>query len=101
MGDAYKSQKVSGNVVNPAELLACATIDGQEMLFPHLGSTGFSAGAPANFQIVDWQSSQLMKRKSDAGMSAQDLIFALMWLWQPAMTSNVFMDGKSAIARSH
>lgn len=94
MADAYKSQRLMGVSLSPAELLASATIDAQRALDIAPQPTGFSIGAPADFQVVNIDSSETLRRRFDEGQGPDAMIFALIWRWQWGMTTSVYVQGK-------
>jgi guanine deaminase len=102
MGDAYKSQRLHGYSINPAELLARATSDGASMLAKTSGNKQetFREGSPADFQVIDWTKSSLLSEKSNQrNLLAEDFIFNLIWLWEPPMTKAVFINGHNVFAQ--
>lgn len=93
MADAYKSQRLMGVSLSPAELLASATIDAQRVLDIEDKPVGFAVGADADFQIVDLSSSESLQQRIQQGQSPDDVIFALIWRWQWGMTQSVYGRG--------
>ena len=95
MGDAYKSQKLAGTSICPLELLARATVDGSDTLSPAASKPrGFQIGAPFDLQVVDWEKSDLLLEKMAGDCAPKDLLFSLIWLWEPSMTRAVYIGGK-------
>lgn len=94
MADAYKSQRLKGISLSPAELLACATIDAQRALNITSSPTGFAVGAPADFQIIDIDVSDTLKRRMHEGQGSDALIFALIWRWVWGMTTEIYVNGR-------
>ncbi|MCX6124903.1 MAG: guanine deaminase [Proteobacteria bacterium] len=100
MGDAYKSQKLAGRSICPLELLVRATVDGANSLSPAASKpTGFQIGAPLDLQVVDWERSDLLVEKMARACTPKDLLFSLIWLWEPSMTRAVFVGGKRVFDR--
>lgn len=99
MADAYKSQRLIGNSVSPTELFARATIDGHTMLSPQSKSL-FSEGSDADFQVIDWKQCELMTNRVENGTSPEDLLFAMIWHWESAMTRAVYVKGRPVYENS-
>ena len=93
MADAYKSQRLIGTSLTPAELFANATIDAQAVLDVERKPCGFELGANADFQIVDLSSSESLRQRVAVGQSPDDLLFAIIWRWQWGMTTQVYGRG--------
>lgn len=98
MADAYKSQRLMGVSLSPAELFASATIDAQRTLDISPTPTGFSRGASADFQIIDIDSSETLRRRIDENQGPESLIFALIWRWQWGMTKQIYVQGQEITA---
>lgn len=97
MADAYKGQRLAGSSVTAAELFACSTIDGARCLNHKQNPVGLIEGAAADFQILDLkQASGLEDLSERPDMSADELIFSLIWHWEPAVTHAVYIQGRPA-----
>lgn len=97
LAEAYKIQQLRGRAVSPVELFYLATLGGAEALSLEKEVGNFESGKKADFQVLEWAGSRLLKPRLQSGESPVDQLFALITLADDRLVRRVFIDGREVL----
>lgn len=99
LNEAYKVQRTRGDSVSPEQLFYLATLGGARVLNLENQIGNFEPGKYADFQILRWDRTPLMKSRFSGSATPIELLFATNFLFEPKLIAQVFVKGK-AVYRS-
>ncbi len=80
LAEAYKVLMVRGQRLNPWRGLYLATLGGAEALYLDDKIGNFAIGKEADFVVVDWAATPILKRRTQVARGIEERLFALMML---------------------
>ena len=100
MAEAYKVQQLRGEGIHPVHVFNYATLSGARALGLQDRTGNLAAGKAADFQIMDWARSRLLRGRLDASMGPSERIFALMFLADDRLTDAVYIAGRQVFQQT-
>lgn len=94
MAAAYEIQQLRGQAPEPDQLFHLATQGGAAVLAQGDVVGSFATGKQADFQVLDWRRSRLLKTRFEEGIDARRRLFALMFLADDRLVRSVVVNGK-------
>lgn len=96
LAEAYKVQRLRGDDVQAEQLFYLATLGGAKALSLDQDIGNFAVGKYADFQVLQWDKTSLTRsRFQKKTATAKERLFALNFLFEKRLVSNVFVRGKS------
>ena len=80
LSDAYKATQLNGQKLAPLQALYLATLAGAKALYLDDKIGNFETGKEADFVVLDWQSTPLLRRRVEAAKDLVEKLFALIML---------------------
>ncbi|MGI9489733.1 MAG: amidohydrolase family protein, partial [Geminicoccaceae bacterium] len=80
LSEAYKVAQLNGQKLAPLQALYLATLAGARALHLDDKIGNFETGKEADFVVLDWQSTPMLKRRIDAAQDLVEKLFALIML---------------------
>ncbi|MCF6189832.1 MAG: guanine deaminase [Cocleimonas sp.] len=96
INEAYKIQQLQGNSLSAFESLYMATLGGAKALDLHDKIGNFEKGKEADFVVLDYHATDLMKFKLDQCDSIEERLFSLLMLADDRAIKNTFIMGREA-----
>ncbi|ASJ71104.1 guanine deaminase [Granulosicoccus antarcticus] len=99
LSEAYKVSQMAGQSLSPYRALYLATLGSAKALYidDHVGN--FAINKEADFVVLDWDSTPLMKRRINAAQSLEEKLFALFMLGDDRAISKTYIRGECAHSR--
>ena len=94
INEAYKVQQLQGNSLSAFEALYLATLGGAKALDLHDKIGNFSTGKEADFVVLDYHATDLMKFKIEQCDSIEERLFSLLMLADDRAIKNTYIMGK-------
>jgi len=94
VNQAYKTQQLQGNSLSAFESLYLATYGGAKALDLHDKIGNFEKGKEADFVVLDYHATELMKFKIEQCDSIEERLFSLLMLADDRAVKNTFILGK-------
>ena len=96
INEAYKIQQLQGNSLSAFESLYLATLGGAKALDLHDKIGNFEIGKEADFVILDYHATDLMKFKIEACTNLEERLFSLLMLGDDRAVKQTYVMGKPA-----
>lgn len=100
MAEAYKVQQLRGEGIHPVHVFDYATLSGARALGLEARTGNLAAGKCADFQVLDWARSRLLRGRLNSSMGPSERMFALMFLADDRLTDAVYIDGRQVFQQS-
>ncbi len=94
--DAYKVTQLSGGKLSAFQALYLATLSGAKALYLDDKIGNFEQGKEADFVVLNYDSTPLIKRRLKAATTLHDKLFALMMLGDDRSISATYIKGEQA-----
>jgi guanine deaminase len=100
LSEAYKVLMTRGQRLNPWRGFYLATLGGARALRldDHIGN--FDVGKEADFVVIDWAGTPVLKRRTEVSRSLEERLFALMMLGDDRAIRATFTLGQPAASRA-
>jgi len=95
INEAYKIQQLQGNSMSAFESLYLATLGGAKALDLHDKIGNFEKGKEADFVVLDYHATDLMKFKLEQCDSMEERLFSLLMLADDRSVKQIYIMGKS------
>nr|WP_315394789.1 guanine deaminase [uncultured Duganella sp.] len=99
MNEAYKVARLGGSYLPALRMFYLATLGAARAMGLDGTIGNFSAGAEADFIVVDPQATPLLKRRTDRVESLEELLFALALLGDDRVIAATYSAGRKVHAR--
>lgn len=99
LSDAYKVMQLLGQKLSPFQALYLATLAGARALHLDDKIGNFDKGKEADFVVLDWRSTPLIKRRMAAANDLVEKLFALIMLGDDRAIFATHIMGQSAYRR--
>lgn len=96
INEAYKIQQLQGNSLSAFESLYLATLGGAKALDLHDKIGNFETGKEADFVVLDYHATDLMKFKIESCKSLEERLFSLLMLGDDRAIKQTRIMGKLA-----
>jgi guanine deaminase len=100
MREAYYVQKQAGSTIRPEMLLHLATCAGSQSLNRLKADSCFAAGANADFVVLDWRRSNLLRQRLENTVSDHERLFATIVIGDDRIVDSTWVGGKP-VWRAH
>lgn len=100
INEAYKIQQLQGNSLSAFESLYMATLGGAKALDLHDKIGNFETGKEADFVVLDYHATELMKFKIEQCDSMEERLFSLLMLADDRAVKQTFIMGNNTNAKS-
>ncbi len=100
INEAYKIQQLQGNSLSAFESLYMATLGGAKALDLHDKIGNFETGKEADFVVLDYHATDLMKFKIEQCDSIAERLFSLLMLADDRAVKQTYVMGNIASAKS-
>jgi guanine deaminase len=100
INEAYKIQQLQGNSLSAFESLYLATLGGAKSLDLHDKIGNFEQGKEADFVVLDYNATDLMKFKIEQCDSIDERLFSLLMLADDRAVKQTYILGNLACAKS-
>jgi guanine deaminase len=100
MNEAYKVARLGGSYLPALRMFYLATLGAARSMQLEGTIGNFSAGAEADFIVVDPQATPLLQRRTDRVESLEELLFALALLGDDRAIAATYSAGRKVHARS-
>ena len=100
INEAYKIQQLQGNSLSAFESLYMATLGGAKALDLHNKIGNFETGKEADFVVLDYHATDLMRFKLEQCDSIEERLFSLLMLADDRAVKYTFIMGNNTNAKS-
>ena len=100
MNEAYKVARLGGSYMPALRMFYLATLGAARSMQLEATIGNFSAGAEADFIVVDPQATPLLQRRTDRVESLEELLFALALLGDDRAIAATYSAGRKVHARA-
>lgn len=99
LNEAYKVCQMAGQSLSAYRALYLATLGSAKALYidDHVGN--FAVNKEADFIVLDWDSTPLMKRRMEAASTLEEKLFALFIMGDDRAVSKTYIRGECAHSR--
>lgn len=99
MGDAYKTQQLQGQSLHPMKAFYLATLGGAKALRLEDKIGNLAIGSEADFVILDYQATPLLKQRLPRCQSIEEILFTLMILGDDRVIKATIVAGEPIYQR--
>ncbi|MDH3658833.1 MAG: guanine deaminase [Alphaproteobacteria bacterium] len=100
LSEAYKILQLNGQKLAPFQALYLATLAGARALHLDDKIGNFDTGKEADFVVLDWRSTPLLGRRTDAAQDHVEKLFALIMLGDDRAVFSTYIMGRCAYRRA-
>ena len=100
LAEAYKVLAMNGQKLSPWRGFYLATLAGAEALYLEDRLGNFQPGKEADFVVLDWAATPVLKRRTEVSRSIDERLFALMMLGDDRAVAATWVAGQPAFERS-
>lgn len=94
MNEAYKVAQLRGGSISPVQLFDLCTLRAAEAIGMGDRIGNFEDGKAADFQVVDWTRSRLLRPRFQTGATPAERLFALIMLADDRLTRATYVGGR-------